>query len=47
MTGPSTEGTPKFMFMIWGVRGQNAEQARRSVIIVGVDNSAEAEAAAQ
>jgi hypothetical protein len=33
------------MFMIRGERGQNAEQARRSVIIVGVHNSAEAEAA--
>jgi len=41
--GSSAEGTPKFMFMIRGERGQNAEQARR-VIIVGVDNSAEAEA---
>jgi transposase len=45
--GSSAEGTPKFMFMIRGERGQNAEQARRSVIIVGVDNSAEAEAAAR
>jgi hypothetical protein len=33
------------MFMIRGGRGQNAEQARRSMIIVGVRNSAEAEAA--
>jgi hypothetical protein len=27
------------MFMIRGKRGQNAEQARRSVIIVGVELS--------
>jgi hypothetical protein len=43
--GSSAAGTSKFMFMIRGGRGQNAEQARRSKIIVGVPNSAEAEAA--
>ena len=45
--GSSAEGTPKFMFMATAERGQNAEQARRGVIIVGVDDSAETEAAAQ
>jgi nucleotide-binding universal stress UspA family protein len=39
------ERTP--MFMIAGERRENAKQARRPLIIVGVDDSAEAEAAAR
>jgi hypothetical protein len=45
--GSSAEETLMFMFMATAERGQNAEQARRRVIIVGVDDSAETEAAAQ
>ena len=45
--GSSAEETPMFIFMATAERGQNAEQARRRVIIVGVDDSAETEAAAQ
>jgi nucleotide-binding universal stress UspA family protein len=45
--GSSGEGTPMFMFMLVGERDERAEQTRRGMIIVGVDASAEAEAAAQ
>jgi nucleotide-binding universal stress UspA family protein len=45
--GPLCEGTPMFTFMLAAERGENSEQSHRRLIIVGVDGSAEAEAAAK
>ena len=47
MMGPSSEGTTMFVFMVTGEHIENAGQTHRRVIIVGVDDSAEAEAAAK
>ena len=47
MMGPSGEGTTMFVFMVTGEHTENAGQTHRRVIIVGVDDSAEAEAAAK
>ena len=43
----SSEGTPMFTFMLAGEDSESIQQAHRRMIIVGVDDSAEAEAAAK
>ena len=43
----SYEGTPMFTFMLAGEDSESIQQAQRRMIIVGVDDCAEAEAAAK
>jgi nucleotide-binding universal stress UspA family protein len=45
--GLSYEGTPMFTFMLTGEGSESTQETHRRMIIVGVDDSAEAEAAAK